>query len=85
MKGWKGDKIPTKEEWQVKLFEHMELAKITEKIRHWSTLKFNNEWDIYRLYLKEHCPHIKALTNSCNNIRQKEHKQHLIQVKFVEK
>lgn len=42
---WKGDKIPTKLEWQANLFEYIDLAKRTGKIKNQTNQEFNKEWD----------------------------------------
>lgn len=49
---WKTSKIPTIIEWQSKLFDYLELAKLTQKIRNQKSTKFNNEWDKFKLYME---------------------------------
>uniref|UniRef100_A0A670HXR6 Reverse transcriptase domain-containing protein n=1 Tax=Podarcis muralis TaxID=64176 RepID=A0A670HXR6_PODMU len=56
---WKSSKIPTISEWQNKLFEYSELAKMTQKIRHQSNKIFINDWNKFISYMEKNLGNIK--------------------------
>ena len=48
---WKGEEIPTVEEWQMKLMDYMELAELTARIRDQREEKVSQDWKKYKDYL----------------------------------
>lgn len=57
---WKTSEIPTVMEWQVKLFECTELAKMTHRIRNQEGSKFVEEWSKFVTYIETNCRSLRT-------------------------
>uniref|UniRef100_A0A670II53 Reverse transcriptase domain-containing protein n=1 Tax=Podarcis muralis TaxID=64176 RepID=A0A670II53_PODMU len=49
---WKTPELPTVAEWQLRLYQYIELARLTRKIRQNNTSKFKDEWNKFLTYLE---------------------------------
>uniref|UniRef100_A0A670KC70 Reverse transcriptase domain-containing protein n=1 Tax=Podarcis muralis TaxID=64176 RepID=A0A670KC70_PODMU len=56
---WKKPNIPTIRDWQTKLIEYIDLAIMTQKIRHQKNTKFINEWNKFFSYMETILGNIK--------------------------
>lgn len=61
-KNWKKETVPTKKEWQDKLLEYIELARLTEAIRDHTRQEFQKAWGKCREYFTKQCPKIHTWT-----------------------
>lgn len=53
-KSWTSNKIPTKSDWLAKMIKYQHLTELTGRIRGNSVQKVNNEWSIFKEYLKNY-------------------------------
>uniref|UniRef100_A0A670HKX5 Reverse transcriptase zinc-binding domain-containing protein n=1 Tax=Podarcis muralis TaxID=64176 RepID=A0A670HKX5_PODMU len=51
-KKWKSSEIPTMREWQVKLYQYLELARLTQYIRRDNPIKKIEDWSKFLSYLE---------------------------------
>lgn len=58
---WKVQDIPTIQEWQAKLTEYAELAKLSGRIRDQGDQRYQNNWSKFIEYLKKNCKEVKTL------------------------
>ncbi|CAI5775440.1 Hypothetical predicted protein [Podarcis lilfordi] len=56
---WKTPNIPTVKDWQIKLFEYLELAKMTQNIRQQKDTKFNDDWTKFITYMETNSRNLK--------------------------
>uniref|UniRef100_A0A670KCA9 Reverse transcriptase domain-containing protein n=1 Tax=Podarcis muralis TaxID=64176 RepID=A0A670KCA9_PODMU len=49
---WKTPDLPTVGEWQMKLYQYIELARLTQKIRQNNTAKLKDEWNKFLIYFE---------------------------------
>lgn len=49
---WKSPEIPSVRDWQVKLFQYIELANLTQRIRHHNMAKVKSDWNKFLNYIK---------------------------------
>lgn len=56
---WKQQELPTLEDWQVKMMEYGEMAKLTGKIRNQCDELFRKDWNKFIFSMKENCKHLK--------------------------
>lgn len=58
---WKGEKTPTELEWQNKMSEYVETAKLTGKPRGHTGQMFIKKWDMYKKDLKDYCNNMMSV------------------------
>uniref|UniRef100_A0A670IGS1 Reverse transcriptase domain-containing protein n=1 Tax=Podarcis muralis TaxID=64176 RepID=A0A670IGS1_PODMU len=61
---WKSQNTPSIEEWQTKLFEFVNLAKLTQKIRNQKNAKFVNDWNKFLTYIEGKHRNLKTIVGS---------------------
>lgn len=50
---WKGEKVPTKVDWQNKLLESAEMAQMTKRLRGNTKQSFIQKWDTFKKHLEK--------------------------------
>lgn len=58
---WKMEVIPTISDWQVKMINYAELAKITGRLRDQDEQKFHDNWNKYLTYIRTNCRTLTTL------------------------
>lgn len=49
---WKSPNLPTVEEWQIRLYQYIELARLSEKLRFNNTARYKDEWNKFLIYFE---------------------------------
>lgn len=58
---WKTDIIPNIMDWQVKMMDYAELARLSGKLRDQDEQKFQENWSKYLMYIRNNCKSLKTL------------------------
>uniref|UniRef100_A0A670HV34 Reverse transcriptase domain-containing protein n=1 Tax=Podarcis muralis TaxID=64176 RepID=A0A670HV34_PODMU len=58
---WKSPNTPTIEEWQIKLFDFVSLAKLTQRIRNQKKAKLVNDWNKFLTYMEGKHKNLKTI------------------------
>ncbi|CAI5793192.1 Hypothetical predicted protein [Podarcis lilfordi] len=58
---WKSQEIPTLMEWQTKMFDSIDLVKLTYKIRNQKEAKFEKDWNKFVEYIRSNCKNLKTV------------------------